>query len=188
MTLVEETWRRIDQANVAAGWFGEWTVAERDQIEALADELNAELLSKRTEFSSAPRPKTLYDINAAHWQHMREVDERAKAIGWKHVDSSSCPRRLVGKRCRGTKCWCGNGSSGNCFRDLDDHGATWLCEKHWGPHQRKFVLWEPYAARGEYLAEVIRVANEDGLEVWLTASTWNPPHTVGIMFYPKDAN
>ena len=40
MTLVEETWSRIEEANIAAGWFGDWTLAERDQIEALADDLN----------------------------------------------------------------------------------------------------------------------------------------------------
>ena len=48
MTLVEETWSRINEANIAAGWFGEWTVAERDQIEALADDLNQELPNERT--------------------------------------------------------------------------------------------------------------------------------------------
>lgn len=43
----EDTWTRIEHANAAAGWPTGWTVAERDQIEALADDLNRELLSSR---------------------------------------------------------------------------------------------------------------------------------------------
>lgn len=42
MTPFDDTWNRIEACNIAAGWFGEWTVAERDQIEALADDLNRE--------------------------------------------------------------------------------------------------------------------------------------------------
>jgi hypothetical protein len=38
-----DTWDRINAANAAAGVFEEWSVAERDQIEALAVELNLEL-------------------------------------------------------------------------------------------------------------------------------------------------
>jgi hypothetical protein len=48
----EDTWTRIDEANLAAGWPNDWTVAERDQIEALADDLNRELL---IELSKIPR-------------------------------------------------------------------------------------------------------------------------------------
>jgi len=39
-TYTEDAWTRIEQANTAAGWSNDWTVAERDQIEALADDLN----------------------------------------------------------------------------------------------------------------------------------------------------
>ena len=42
MAELTETWRRIRAANDAAGWAG-WPLAERDQIEALADDLNREL-------------------------------------------------------------------------------------------------------------------------------------------------
>jgi hypothetical protein len=41
----DDAWTRIEEANRAAGWPNDWTVAERDQIEALADDLNRELLS-----------------------------------------------------------------------------------------------------------------------------------------------
>jgi hypothetical protein len=40
MTAYTDTWSRIEQANVAAGWPNDWTVAELDQIEALAEDLN----------------------------------------------------------------------------------------------------------------------------------------------------
>lgn len=43
MTILNETWQRIAEANAAAGVADDWTVAERDQMEALADDLNREL-------------------------------------------------------------------------------------------------------------------------------------------------
>lgn len=43
MHQLDETWQRIDAANKAAGGQVDWTVAERDQMEALADDLNREL-------------------------------------------------------------------------------------------------------------------------------------------------
>jgi hypothetical protein len=43
MSQPDETWQRIAEANKAAGVDSEWSVAERDQIEALADDLNREL-------------------------------------------------------------------------------------------------------------------------------------------------
>ena len=184
MTLVEETWSRIEEANIAAGWSGDWSLAERDQLEALADEMNLELLTQPVPNASP----WLHDVNAAHRQHMREVAQRAKDVGWQYVDDRSCPRRLVDKRCKGLRCWCGSARTGSHwpFRNLNDHGGTWFCENHWGPHQQRFVLWEPYAARGEHVAELVSVAEQDGLQVCITASVWNPPHTIGIAFYPKD--
>jgi len=43
VTVLEEAWQQIEEANIAAGWFGEWTLAERDQIDTLAEELDHEL-------------------------------------------------------------------------------------------------------------------------------------------------
>lgn len=104
-------------------------------------------------------------------------ERRAKKLGWKFVDNRSCPLRLVGKRCRGyTRCWCTH--NGDHYHGLNDHGATWIDNKG-----SKFVLWEPYAAGGCALAEVIRAAAEDGIEVRIKSSVWNPPSTVGIAFY-----
>lgn len=40
---LDETWQRIRAANEAVGWAG-WPLAQRDQIEALADDLNRDLL------------------------------------------------------------------------------------------------------------------------------------------------
>lgn len=106
-------------------------------------------------------------------------ERRAKKLGWKFVDNRSCPLRLVGKRCRGyTRCWCTH--NGDYYHGLNDHGATWIDNKG-----SKFVLWEPYTAGGCALAEVIRAAAEDGIEVRIKSSVWNPPSTVGIAFYPK---
>ncbi|BBY86691.1 hypothetical protein MTOK_24730 [Mycolicibacterium tokaiense] len=39
----DDTWNRIAEANAAAGIDTDWSVAERDQTEALADDLNREL-------------------------------------------------------------------------------------------------------------------------------------------------
>lgn len=43
MSQLDDTWERIYQANRAAGVQPNYTVAERDQTEALADDLNQEL-------------------------------------------------------------------------------------------------------------------------------------------------
>ncbi len=70
---------------------------------------------------------------------------------------------------------------------LNDHGATWFCDWYWGPHQRRFVLWEPYAANiNNNFLEVVRLARADGLKVGITASVWDPPSSVGICFEPID--
>lgn len=42
MAALDETWTRIRAANEAAGWTG-WSLSERDQLEALAEELNRDL-------------------------------------------------------------------------------------------------------------------------------------------------
>jgi hypothetical protein len=185
-----ETWNRIDCADIAVGWPDDWTVAERDQMEALAEDLNRELLSRVSGEAAGVscEPQSFQQqANQAHREHMRQMHSRAAAIGWRYISSNSCPRRLIGKHCKGSKCYCCNGNSGTGYRNLDDHGGTWFCDWHWGPHGEKFVLWAPYAARGEYVAELIRVAEQDGLQVHITASVWNPPHTVGIMFHPATA-
>ena len=110
---------------------------------------------------------------------------RGEALGWTWVSDDACPRRLLGKRCRNgypaktafepcETCWCTR------FRlndRLNDHGNTW--EHHRG---FRFVLWEPYGAHGDDLAELIAVAKQDGLRVDVCPSVWNPPHTVGIRF------
>lgn len=43
MSQFNETWQRIADANTAAGVDTDWTVAERDQMEAFADDLNRDL-------------------------------------------------------------------------------------------------------------------------------------------------
>ncbi len=43
-TYEQDIWNRIDEANMAAGIFQDWTTAELDQMEALAEDLNRELL------------------------------------------------------------------------------------------------------------------------------------------------
>lgn len=42
MAVLDETWTRIRAVNEAVGWGG-WTLAERDQLEALANDLNRDL-------------------------------------------------------------------------------------------------------------------------------------------------
>lgn len=43
MTLRQDTWSRIEEANAAAGVFETWSIADMDQAEALADDLNRQL-------------------------------------------------------------------------------------------------------------------------------------------------
>lgn len=110
-----------------------------------------------------------------------ERRERANQLGWTQVSEQRCPRRLVGKHCKDMNCWCGTISSGDTtgsrIRRLNDHGATW--DHHQG---FRFVLWEPYGANGDLLAELIALARKDGLLVDICPSVWCPPHTVGIRF------
>lgn len=104
-------------------------------------------------------------------QHRQERVERLLALGWTEVSSHRCPRSLAGKKCRNGydygSCW--------CLNQLNDHAATYTDDGG-----RRFVLWEPYGAGGEQLAELTATARQDGLSVWITSSVWNPPWTVGI--------
>ena len=101
---------------------------------------------------------------------------RVEQLGWTRVINrgyNRCPRRLVRTHCRNWyeygACWC-------CSR-LNDHGGTWRDNRN-----QRFVLWEPYGADGEELADVIAAARQDGLRVRVVESVWYPPSTVGIRF------
>ena len=111
-----------------------------------------------------------------------ESKARGAGLGWAWVSDQRCPRRLVGKHCKDVNCWCGTISSGDTvgtrMRHLNDHGNTW--RDHQGVN---FVLWEPYGADGDELAELVSIARQDGLQVRVVSSVWNPPHTVGIAFF-----
>lgn len=106
-------------------------------------------------------------------------DSRAARLGWIYVSDDSCPRKLAGLWCRNNDeygtCWCTSFVS--LGRHLHDHGATWRDR-----HGRGFVLWEPYDAHGDALAELIAAAGEDGIQVRIAESVWNPPATIGIRF------
>jgi hypothetical protein len=114
-----------------------------------------------------------------------EREQRANTLGWTFVGDQHCPRRLVGKRCRtgypdrltGTPemCWCAR--SGQIYGGLNDHGATWR-----DGDGRQFVLWEPYGAHGDAVAELVAIARQDGLSVDICPSVWCPPYTIGIRF------
>ena len=60
-TYIEDTWTRIEEANITAGWPSDWTVAERDQMEALADQLNRELLSVHSSRDCKPTAPVRFD-------------------------------------------------------------------------------------------------------------------------------
>jgi hypothetical protein len=110
-----------------------------------------------------------------------EREHRARKLGDTYVSDHSCPRKLVGKRCRNNydygACWCTDFT--DLGRHLHDHGATWRSR-----HGTLFVLWEPYGADGDVLAELVATARHDGLAVRVCESVWNPPHTIGIRFDP----
>jgi hypothetical protein len=120
---------------------------------------------------------TLSDLQNAARRHQSEVDQRANELGWKRItvalQDNRCPRRLLRKHCRNEReygdCWCSS--------RLNDHGDTWR-----NSDGNRFVLWEPYGAHGEELANVLAAAHEDGLRVDICPSVWNPPHTIGIRF------
>lgn len=105
---------------------------------------------------------------------------RAEQLGWTWVSDHSCPRKLVGRRCRNNydygTCWC-------CKHQhhLNDHGATWRTESG-----ALFVLWEPYHAHSEDLAALAAAAHADGLRFDICQSVWNPPHTIGVRFARDD--
>ena len=94
----------------------------------------------------------------------------------------SCPRRLVRRHCRRGECW--------CLSHLNDHGATWtVADRSDEPLRQvanRMVVWEPYQANGEDLAEVIAAAERDGLMVMVsTDSAYLPGSTLAIQFEPE---
>ncbi|MCV7317253.1 hypothetical protein H7J77_17095 [Mycolicibacillus parakoreensis] len=107
-------------------------------------------------------------------------EQRAAEIGWTPAqpDFITCPRHLVGKRCRNdygyALCWCSS--------RLNDHGAMWLDND--ANRNEQFVLWEPYGADGDELAAIIAAARADGIRVHIDTSVWAPEGrgTVGIRF------
>ena len=118
-----------------------------------------------------------------------EWKQRGTRIGWAFVSDDRCPRRLVGRHCLDEKCWCGTVTAGNGdtvgarMSDLNDHGATWS-----NGDGKRFVLWEPYGAHGEDLAELIEIAHRDRLHVEICPSVWCPPYTIGIRFTAQETN
>jgi hypothetical protein len=110
-----------------------------------------------------------------------EWKQRATMLHWTFVSDDRCPRRLVGRHCLDVRCWCGTVSAGDTvgtrLRHLNDHGATWS-----NGDGKRFVLWEPYGAECEDLAELIEVAHRDRLRVEICPSVWCPPYTTGIRF------
>jgi hypothetical protein len=111
-------------------------------------------------------------------------DRRAAELGWVHVSDDSCPCLLVGEKCMNEytvgRCWCSYVVSQSGFgrNPLNDHGNTWLDHKG-----VMFVLWEPYGADGDELANLItKKTRALELRVDICESVWNPPHTIGIRF------
>lgn len=111
-------------------------------------------------------------------------DRRAAELGWVHVSDDTCPRLLVGEPCFNEKkvgrCFCSFVPTGSGFarNPLNDHGNYWLDSR--GVY---FVLWEPYGADGDELANlIIRHTRPLELRVDICESVWNPPHTIGIRF------
>ena len=109
-------------------------------------------------------------------KHRAARQKRLTELCWRELSDDGCPLRLVGRQCLNDRdgyeygdCWC-------CSR-LNDPSATYTDR----PGHR-FVLWEPYGADGDALAEVIAQARTAGLRVTITSSVWNPPSTIGIRF------
>lgn len=104
------TWNRIAAANHAAGVDPQWSVAERDQMGALADDLNREL--DRFPVVHAWRTKngsqltfwcTFCNTHHVHGRHGRDTDTRGPRAGsvlpvrlWKAYikKSDDCTRRF----------------------------------------------------------------------------------------------
>lgn len=100
-----------------------------------------------------------------------EHRQRAAALGLRQTSAGSCPRRLAGIRCTGPDCWCAS--------RLNDHGRRYRRDRD----NRPVVMWEPYDAWPEELAEVFAAASVDRLRVKITgASPWNPGLTLALMF------
>jgi len=100
-----------------------------------------------------------------------EHRSRALELGLQQTSTGSCPRRLAGLPHRAGSCWCES--------RLNDHGRRYRCTRDGRP----VILWEPYSAGGEDLADVLASATADGLQVTVTgASPWYPGNTFVIAF------
>ena len=90
-------------------------------------------------------------------------------LGVQQTGTRSCPRRLVRLPHDDGACW--------CLTRLNDHGGTYRTAVG------RVVMWEPYAASGEDVLEVLAAAHRDGLRVTVTgASPWNPGETFALIF------
>jgi len=99
-------------------------------------------------------------------------------MGYLNPRSGSCPRRLVGKRCR----W--NSPNGPCWcqTSINDHGGTYT------RHGERVVLWEPYAISPRALTAVVEAAEMDGLNVTVHGGSGHAlGMTVAIEFNKKVA-
>jgi len=102
--------------------------------------------------------------------HQAEHRSRAADLGLRQTGIRSCPRQLAGKQHR-PGCWCSS--------RLNDHGRRYQTVRDGTP----VVLWEPYDAAGDELAEVIAAAAVDGITVNVSgASPWNPGATFALTF------
>ena len=100
-----------------------------------------------------------------------EHRSRALELGLRQTSTGSCPRRLAGLPHRPGSCWCES--------RLNDHGRRYRRTQD----DRPVILWEPYSADGEALADVLAAASVDGLHVTLSgASPWYPGNTLSIAF------
>lgn len=97
--------------------------------------------------------------------------DRINHNGLRLVSDRSCPRLLVGKRCKQDDCWCQSW--------LNNHGNRYE-RTNTG---RDLIMWEPYSADDRRLAEVLTAATADGIDVDLSGvSPWNPGYTMAITF------
>jgi hypothetical protein len=102
-------------------------------------------------------------------EHLDTWPARMDGHGYTQVSDNRCPRRLVGKRHRDLECW--------CTSRLNDHAATYR------RHGQRLVLWEPYQASAEDLADVFAAALADGLRVTLHGSSpYFPGGTLALEF------
>ena len=128
-------------------------------------------------------PTTTWRTNDDPYHSRRR---RAEALGWRYISNRSCPLILVGKRCLsrrpGTRfdCPCGTIRRGNDhpgYYRLNDHGATWRDE-----HGTRFILWEPYGADADDVADLAAAFKPYSITVDIIGSVYYPMRTVGIAF------